>query len=239
MLIIPAIDIKDGKCVMLTQGDDKRVTIYSDDPVSVAVSFETTGAKRLHIVDLDATFGVGSNLKLLLRIKESVSIPLQVGGGIRNIERIQNLLESGFNYVIVGTIAIKSPDILKIAVERYPRHLIVACDVYDSKIAINGWREVTDIAVVDFLRRLKDLGVMEVLVTDIARDGMLSGPNLKLLEQLSCIDGIGIIVSGGIRDTNDVLALKNLSSKNLRGVVIGKALYEGKLNLKEVLEVVN
>lgn len=237
MLIIPAIDIKDKKCVMLKKGLPENQSVYSDDPVAVAVGYERAGVKRIHIIDLDAAFGNPDNFKIIEKIRNAVNIQLQVGGGIREFGKIEKLVSAGFDYVILGTAAVKNPSLAAEAVEKFPGKIIAACDVSGGNVAVDGWREVTKQSASEFMIRMKNAGVGEVIVTDISRDGMLSGLDIALFARIAAETGEDIIVSGGLRDINDISALKKLDNKNIKGVIVGKALYEGKIDLSLALQV--
>ncbi len=235
MLIIPAIDIRNSKCVMLTKGDPDRESVYSEEPSALAQVFQEAGVKRLHIVDLDAAFGGPANIEVIKKIRASVKIPIQIGGGVRDFAKINDLINEGFDYVIAGTLAVISPDALESAAEKFPGRIIVACDVVNGKVAVNGWRKLTEISAEDFIMTVGKIGIGEVIVTDVSRDGMLSGLNLELIRNLASRGRTGIIASGGVRDINDISVIKNLGHKNIKGVIIGKAIYEGNIDLKSAI----
>ena len=183
MLLIPAIDLKNGRCVRLLQGEAAAETVYSDDPAAMARSFEDAGAKRLHLVDLDGAFkGKGANLVSIRSILKNISIPVQLGGGLRNAENIEQMFELGVSSVIVGTMAVKNPDVLEEVIQRFSgEKVILGIDARDRKVSIEGWQEGTEIDDVEFALRWKKFGIQRIVFTDIARDGMLSGPNLEAL----------------------------------------------------------
>jgi phosphoribosylformimino-5-aminoimidazole carboxamide ribotide isomerase len=235
MLIIPAIDLKDGKCVRLIQGKKDTVTAYSDDPSAVARQWESLGAKLIHIVDLDGAFtGDLKNLKAILRIRRSVKIALQVGGGIRKIGSVINLLSAGIERIIIGTAAIEDPAFLTYACSKYPGKILTGIDAKDGMVAIRGWEEVTSLTAKELARRLEIIGISGIVYTDIARDGMLAGPNIEATQEMVGSVKIPVIASGGVSCLEDIKNL--LKIKNLWGVITGKALYSGSLDLKDAIK---
>lgn len=236
MKIIPAIDLKEGKCVRLLQGRKEDVTTYSDDPVSVAKRWVSEGADLIHIVDLDGAFsGNQANIESIKKIRDAVSIDLELGGGIRNMERIDYLISLGINRVILGTVAVKNPDLVKEAADKYPGSIIVGIDARDGKAAIKGWVEVTDTDAFELAKKMEGLGASGIIYTDISRDGMLSGPNIETMEKMVNTVSIPVIASGGISSMEDI---KNLSAiPGLWGAITGKALYAGSISLKEAIRV--
>lgn len=232
--IFPAIDLKDGKAVRLFQGDYDQMTIYSENPVEVARGFKQAGAKNLHLVDLDgAKDGRLVNFETIKAITEDVEMFVEVGGGIRDEERIRQYLELGVGRIILGTIAVKNFLFLQEMVEKYQDKIAVGVDVKDGHIAINGWKEVTDIAGMDFCTKLRDIGVKTVIYTDISKDGGMQGTNLQAYEKLAEIHGLDIVASGGISFEKEITALKN---NGTYGAILGKSLYTGALDLKRVLQ---
>lgn len=238
MLLIPAIDLKNGRCVRLLQGEAAAETVYSDDPASMARSFEDAGAKRLHLVDLDGAFkGKGANLVSIRSILKNISIPVQLGGGLRNAENIEKMFELGVSSVIVGTMAVKNPDVLEEVIKRFTgEKVILGIDARDRKVSIEGWQEGTEIDDVEFALRWKKFGIQRIVFTDIARDGMLSGPNLEALGDFARRTGLKIVASGGVSSMEDLELLKTLEVDGVDQVISGKAIYEGKLNLKEIFK---
>ncbi len=236
MLLIPAIDLKNGRCVRLLQGEAAAETVYSDDPASMARSFEDAGAKRLHLVDLDGAFkGKGANLVSIRSILKNISIPVQLGGGLRNAENIEKMFELGVSSVIVGTMAVKNPDVLEEVIKRFTgEKVILGIDARDRKVSIEGWQEGTEIDDVEFALRWKKFGIQRIVFTDIARDGMLSGPNLEALGDFARRTGLKIVASGGVSSMEDLELLKTLEVDGVDQVISGKAIYEGKLDLKEI-----
>lgn len=237
MLIIPAIDIRGGNCVMLTQGRIEAETIYSRDPVFIAKLFQAKGAKRLHIVDLDGAFqGLPQNMELVKNIRASVDIPIQFGGGVRNLKTIDSLIELGINYVIVGTLAIYNPDVVRQAVEKHGPRIIAAVDVRNDKVAIGGWKETTSVDTSDLTVKLKEMGFAEIIFTDIKKDGTLEGPNLEGLRNVAQKSGLKVIASGGVSNLSDIRNLKELEEIGVTGIIIGKALYSEDIKLEEAIK---
>ena len=238
MLLIPAIDLKKGFCVRLLQGESDKETVYSNDPAAMAVKFEETGAKRLHLVDLDGAFkGVGDNISSIRSILKNVSIPVQIGGGLRTEEDIDRMLDLGASAVIVGTMAVKRPDVLEKLLNKYTdEQIILGIDARNRKVSIEGWKECTEIQDVEFALRWKNSGIKRVVFTDISRDGMLSGPNLAALREMADHTGLKIVASGGISSMDDLEQLKTLEPNGVDQAISGKAIYEGKIDLKRVFK---
>ena len=237
MLIIPAIDLKDGAVVRFVQGKFKK-KVYSDDPVSVACHWESLGAKFLHVVDLDgAISGIPKNLELVNDITSKVSIPVEFGGGVRSIEAITKILKAGVARVVLGTKAIEDNNFLREAFSRFKDKIIIGVDAKNGKVMVKGWRKTSKSAnALEFCCYLKSLGFKEVIYTDTLKDGTLSGPNLKEIKKILKVAKIKVIASGGISKTEDLNKLKKLEEEGLTGVIIGKALYEGKFILPEALK---
>ena len=234
MKIFPAIDIKDGKAVRLLQGDFEKVTVYSDEPSEVARNFKEDGAKYLHLVDLDgAKDGGGANFELIKRITKESGMFVQVGGGIRDEERISRYLEAGAKRVILGTVAVTDFEFLVSMVKKHGNKIAVGVDVKNEFVAINGWTKVTEVKGMDFCEKLADAGVETVIYTDISKDGALKGTNLEAYSKLSAIHGLNIIASGGVSFEHEISRLKNLG---VYGAILGKALYSGMLDLKRAIE---
>ena len=238
MLLIPAIDLKDGRCVRLLQGESDAETIYSNDPVEMAISFEDAGAKRLHLVDLDGAFqGKGANMAIIRSILKNISIPVQLGGGLRNAENIEQIFELGVSSVIVGTMAVKNSEFLEEIIQRYSgKRIYLGVDVRNRKVSIEGWQERTEIDDVELALHWKKHGIQRIVFTDIARDGMLSGPNLEALGDFARRTGLKIVASGGVSSMEDLELIKTLEKDGVDQVISGKAIYEGKLNLKEIFK---
>lgn len=235
MRLYPAIDIKDGQCVRLKKGLFNEVTVYSDQPYKIAQQFEADGARFIHTVDLDGALrGHSVNAGTIRRIVESVSIPVQLGGGIRTLENIQEVLDLGIYRVIIGTKAVENPEFIRAAVERFgAQHIVVGVDARDGRVAVEGWEKLSDQTALNMALLMKEMGVQTIVYTDIAKDGMLSGPNVEQTRLLSEQTGIDIIASGGMSCMQD---LENIDAAGIHGAIIGKALYEKKINLKEAVE---
>lgn len=235
MIIYPAVDIREGKCVRLTQGEFNKETVYSDSPVEMALKWEKCGAKYLHVVDLDgARTGESKNIDIISEIAAKVGIPVQLGGGIRTIERIETVLGKRIERVILGTSAVKDPELVKRAVETFGSKVVIGIDAKDGMVAIEGWEKTSEFRAIDFAKRMEDLGVKTIIYTDISRDGMLSGPNLKAMEEMVKAVNIDIIASGGVGKIEDI---KNLKEVGVSGVIVGRALYTGDVDLKQAIEV--
>lgn len=234
MVIYPAIDMKDNSCVRLTQGVYEKMTVYEKDPVKVAKRWETMGAEILHLVDLDgAKNGIRVNEPVVKEILKNINIPVQLGGGIRDTQGVKTLLDLGVSQVIIGTVALKNPAWIKEMIETYGKKIIVSIDAINGLIATDGWQEVSDIKALDYIKQLKSYGLNRIVYTDIEKDGMLIGPNFKIYEELAQKVDIEVIASGGVTTLEDI---KKLKVMGLYGAIVGKALYDGKLDLEEVLK---
>lgn len=235
MLVIPAIDLKDGKCVRLEQGRADAVTEYSSDPVTMAKRWQDEGARRLHVVDLDGAFqGTPVHLKTIENIATVLSIPLEVGGGLRSDEDIRRVLEAGANCAIVGTRAFADPESLAASVASFGEHLAVGIDARDGFVQVKGWVETTSMRAVDLARKADALGVALLVVTDTATDGMLKGTNVSAMAEICEAVHCSVIASGGVSSLEDIRLLKTLQASNLLGAIVGKALYEGNVNFPEL-----
>jgi phosphoribosylformimino-5-aminoimidazole carboxamide ribotide isomerase len=233
MLIIPAIDLKDGRCVRLEQGDMATATVFSDDPGKTAAHWAGLGARRVHVVDLNGAFaGKPVNELAIKAIISAVDsdIPVQVGGGIRDLETIERYLDDGVSYVIIGTAAVKNPGFLHEACDAFPGHIMVGLDARDGKVATDGWSKLTGHDVVDLAKRFQDYGVEAVIHTDIGRDGMLRGVNVEATLRLAQALTIPVIASGGITNLDDVKRLCAVESEGIVGAITGRAIYEGRLD---------
>ena len=234
MKIYPAIDIRGGNAVRLLQGDYDRETVYSLNPVEVARKFKEAGATCLHVVDLDGALeGDLINKDIIKRIVSETGLYVEAGGGVRSLQRIEQYLSAGVSRVILGSAAAENFTLVVDAVKFFGGKVAVGVDAKDGKVAVHGWKKVTDIDAVDFCRKLREVGLHTVIYTDISRDGMLGGANLAAYEELVKIKGLRIIASGGISGTDEI---KKLTAMNVRGVVLGKALYDGVLVLKKTIE---
>jgi phosphoribosylformimino-5-aminoimidazole carboxamide ribotide isomerase len=239
MLIIPAIDIKDGRCVRLKQGDMEKETVFSEDPAAVAKHWLEQGAKRLHVVDLNgAIAGKPKNETVIKAIIQAAgdALPVQIGGGIRDLDTIERYLDLGASYVIIGTAAVKNPGFLQDAAAAFSGHVIVALDAKDGKVAVEGWSKLTGHDVVDLARKFQDYGVEAIIYTDIGRDGMLTGVNMDATLKLARELRIPVIASGGLTSLNDIEALCAVESEGITGVITGRAIYQGTLDFKKALE---
>ena len=235
MLLIPAIDLKDGHCVRLKQGEMDDATVFSDDPAAMARHWLAQGARRLHLVELNGAFaGKPVNEEAIKMIVEAVGddIPVQLGGGIRDLDTIERYLDDGISYVIIGTAAVKNPGFLQDACSAFPGHIIVGLDAKDGKVAVDGWSKLTGHDVVDLALKFEDYGVEGVIYTDIGRDGMLSGVNVEATVRLAQALHIPVIASGGIASVSDIEALCAVESEGVVGAITGRAIYEGTLDFR-------
>jgi phosphoribosylformimino-5-aminoimidazole carboxamide ribotide isomerase len=236
VIVIPAIDLKDGKCVRLEQGLMERDTVFNDNPGAQARAWQDQGAELLHIVDLDGAFaGEPKNRAAIEAIVSAVSIPTQLGGGIRDIATIEAYLALGISRVIIGTAAQRNPELVKEACLKFPGRIVVGIDAKNGMVAVQGWAEVTGITAVDLARKFEGFGVAAIIYTDISRDGMLQGPNLEATRQLAESISIPVIASGGLSTLQDIKNLMTVESSGVIGVITGKAIYTGAINLAEAI----
>ncbi len=236
MYIIPAIDLIGGQAVRLEKGDYQKVTVYSDNPVSVAKQFEDCGARLLHVVDLDgAKDGTTANLQTVKNIIENTSLSVEIGGGVRDMERVKRYIDIGADRVIIGTAAVTDPEFLRQAVTAYGEKVVVGVDIKDGYVAVKGWLEVSTLTCEDFCRTLCELGVKTIIVTDISKDGMMSGTNIELYRELGSRFDINIIASGGVSAMEDIATLKDM---NMYGAIVGKAIYTGNIDLAAAVSLV-
>ena len=237
MLLIPAIDLKAGKCVRLLQGKEEEETVYSEDPVQQALFFQEAGANRLHLVDLDGAFqGHGKNEQTILEIISTLKIPVQVGGGIRSPEDVNKKIQQGTASVIIGTMAVKHPKLFENSLNAHGGGaVILGIDARNRYLAVEGWKETTELKDIDFALHWKNKGVERVIFTDIARDGMLSGPNLNALEDFASSTGLKVTASGGVSSMEDLKKLNRLEAFGVDQVIIGKAFYDGWIDINEAL----
>lgn len=239
MILFPAIDLKEGLAVRLEQGDMARATIFHRDPAAQAQAFEQQGFEYLHIVDLDGAFaGMPMNAAAVDRILETVGIPVQLGGGVRDTATVENWLEKGIDRIIIGTAAVRDPPFVKQAARDYPGRIAVGLDARDGKVAVEGWAETSELSVLDIARRFEDVGVSAIVYTDIARDGMLQGLNLDATVALAEAIRIPIIASGGLASIEDIKELISPRAGKLAGAIAGRALYDGRLDAAEALKLI-
>jgi phosphoribosylformimino-5-aminoimidazole carboxamide ribotide isomerase len=236
MLVIPAIDLKEGKCVRLEQGLMDKDTVFNDNPAAQARAWQDQGAEMLHIVDLDGAFaGEPKNRAAIEAIVKAITIPSQLGGGIRDIKTIEAYLALGLSRVIIGTAAQRNPELVKEACTRFPGQIVVGIDAKNGMVAVQGWAEVTDITAVDLARKFEDCGVAAIIYTDISRDGMLQGPNLEATKALAEAVSIPVIASGGVSSLKDIENLMAIEASGITGVITGKAVYTGAIKLAEAV----
>ncbi|MCC7091263.1 MAG: 1-(5-phosphoribosyl)-5-[(5-phosphoribosylamino)methylideneamino]imidazole-4-carboxamide isomerase [Nitrosomonas sp.] len=236
MLIIPAIDLKDGHCVRLKQGVMEEATVFSKEPGEMALHWLSQGARRLHLVDLNGAFaGKPRNESVICEIVKAVNdqIPIQLGGGIRDLDTIERYLDDGISYIIIGTAAIKIPGFLQDACNAFPGQIFVGLDAKDGKVAVDGWSKVTGHDVIDLAKKFEGYGVEAIIYTDIGRDGMLTGVNVEATVQLARELTIPVIASGGITNIDDIHKLCEIESEGIIGAITGRAIYEGSLDFKE------
>jgi len=240
LIIIPAIDIKGGKCVRLEQGFMDRETIFSDHPEEMALQWERKGARRLHLVDLDgAVYGKPFNKKAIKKILDVASIPVELGGGIRNLETIEEYINLGVDRIIIGTIAYKNPDLVGVACKRYPGKIVVSIDAKDNHVSVEGWTEYTSISALDLAKRFEDMGIATLIYTDIQRDGMRSGPNIDGIREFAQGINVEVIAAGGISSIKDIEELLPLEEDGVNGIITGRALYDGSIKLEEAIDTLN
>lgn len=238
MIIYPAIDLKDGQCVRLVQGKAENKTVYSSDPGSMAFSFQEQGAQWLHVVDLDGAFeGQPRNMQAIAQIASRISIPFQVGGGLRKMEDVNRVLEMGASRAIIGTRAVTSPAFIEELLKAFgPDKIVLGLDARDGMVAIEGWVEKSSLKAVDFGRDMHQMGVKTAIFTDVSRDGLLQGPNLESIQAMAEQTGLNIIASGGVSTADNIKKLQALESQGVSGAIIGKALYDGKITIWEALD---
>ncbi|MEN6637882.1 MAG: 1-(5-phosphoribosyl)-5-[(5-phosphoribosylamino)methylideneamino]imidazole-4-carboxamide isomerase [Smithella sp.] len=236
MFIIPAVDIKNGQCVRLAQGDFDRVTIYAENPVDMARLWAQKGAKRIHIVDLDGSVaGLPRNASVILDIAKSVCVPIEVGGGIRNMETISTYLENGVSSVILGTAAIQDEAFVKMAAQTHPGKIILGIDALDGRVAVRGWTQKTSQNAVELAKRYENCGIQAIVYTDIQRDGMETGVNVEQTRALAGVVSIPVIASGGVATIADIDRLLAVKDCSFYGVIVGRALYTGAIVLEEAI----
>ena len=238
MMVIPAIDLSEGQVVRLERGDMSRRTVYSDNPAEMARRWQGEGAERLHVVDLDGAMqGRPVNLDAIKRIVDAAGIPVDLGGGLRTLDDIQQALDLGVRWVLLGTSAVGSPETLQAALHRFGDAISVSIDARDGRVAIEGWVETSEMTALEFASSLQQMGVREVVHTDIKRDGMLTGPNLAALRELAENTDLRVIAAGGVKSLDDIRALRELEPLGVVGAITGRAIYTGDLNLREAVRV--
>ena len=238
MLVIPAVDIKDGKCVRLFKGRKEDVTVYYENPVDVAKLWADSGAKRIHVVDLDGAFeGLPVNLRIIEKIASSVSVPVEAGGGVRNLETVKALLDAGVSYVIMGTVIVEDYDTFCEAVYSYPGKVIAGIDGAKGQVVVRGWEKQEPLKVVDLARKVSELPIESIIFTEITKDGTLSGIERRLTREVAEVSNVPVIASGGVATLEDIRAVKALEPFGVKGVIVGKALYEKRFTLEEALRV--
>lgn len=238
MRILPAIDLREGKCVRLVEGKIENETIFSDDPVAVAQSWQDLGAQMLHLVDLDGAFaGRPHNLEVIKEIVRTVKIPVQLGGGIRTLETVEQLLDLGVQRVVLGTVAINKPELVAEACAKYGDRVVVGIDAKDGLVAIEGWEATVEKTTLELAREMEKIGVKRVVFTDVRRDGTLKGPNIESIRELARNCNLAIVASGGVASLEDIKALKELEALGVDEVIVGKALYTGAVSLDDVLAI--
>ena len=236
MIIYPAIDIRGGRCVRLTEGRFDAETVFADDPAEMALKWAGLGAEFLHLVDLDgALAGEGKNVPVIERILQSVNIPVQLGGGIRNLETIEKLLALGVTRLSLGSAAVKNPQLVEEGCKKYPGHIAVGIDAKNGEVAIEGWGKGSGVAATELAKQMAAYGVETIIYTDISRDGMLSGVNVEATAALARACGVPIIASGGVASLEDIRRVKAVESDGVQGCIIGKAIYTGAVDLKAAL----
>ncbi|MBI4619688.1 MAG: 1-(5-phosphoribosyl)-5-[(5-phosphoribosylamino)methylideneamino]imidazole-4-carboxamide isomerase [Desulfobacterales bacterium] len=236
MIIIPAIDLKEGKCVRLMQGKMDKVTVFSNDPVDIAMRWEDRGAELIHIVDLDGSIaGSPKNTEVIEKIVKSINVPIQLGGGIRDLATINQYISIGVSRVIMGTMALEAPDLIKQACQLHPGRILVGIDAKDGRVAIRGWTEVTKKKAVDAAKEVEGFGVAAFIFTDIKRDGMQTGPNIENTKKLAQSVTVPVIASGGVNTISDIEDLMKIEEYGVCGVIVGRAIYTNSLRLEDAI----
>lgn len=236
MRIYPAIDLRNGKCVRLTEGCFDKETVFSDSPAAMAAKWQGAGAEYLHVVDLDgAVAGVSRNMEAIKSILAAVNIPVQLGGGIRSMENIENWLNIGISRVILGSAAVRNPQLVAEACQRYPGRIAVGIDARDGYVAVDGWEKNSNMKAAELARQMADYGVAAIIFTDISRDGTLSGVNVEATAEIAACSGVPVIASGGVASLEDIRRLLPYAKKGISGCIVGKAIYTGALQLEEAI----
>lgn len=235
MVIFPAVDIKDGKCVRLVEGDPSRQTVYSEEPAKMAKQWASGGAEWIHVVDLDGALGSGANLEVIRLVRDQVKCKIQMGGGLRSMDTVQALLHMGVDRVVIGTAIFKDPAWVRDAVKEFPDRVIAGVDARDGEVKVEGWQEGSGRPIGEALLHVESLGIKEVIFTDISRDGKLEGPALDSIRKVMQSTRMAVVASGGVSSAADIKSLKALEPLGLRGCIVGKALYDGRLTLRDAL----
>ena len=236
MILFPAIDIRNGRCVRLTEGKFECETVFAEDPAEMAVRWADAGAEYLHVVDLDgALAGQSSNTEVIKRILAKVKMPVQVGGGIRTLANIENMLALGVPRVILGSVAVRDPELVRAACQKFPGQVVVGIDAKNGEVAVEGWGIGGGIGAIELAKKMAAVGVEHIIFTDISRDGMLSGVNVEATAELAKASGVKVIASGGVSSLADIKALQAHEADGIEGCIVGKAIYTGALDLKEAL----
>ncbi len=236
MIIIPAIDLIDGKCVRLTKGDYGTSRIYNDDPLETAKMFEASGAKRIHIVDLDAARGDGNNRSVIKKIRANVSCIIETGGGIRTTDDVRELVDCGITRMIAGTVLVKKPDLVAGWIAEFGRYFIAGIDSLDGEVKVSGWEKGSGLKDADLAKACSEMGIISIVFTNIARDGMLSGPDLENTIRIATRSGLPVILSGGISSAEDIRSVTEKGrDSGIAGIITGKAIYEGRIDIKSVI----
>ena len=239
MIIFPAIDIKDGKCVRLIKGDFDQMTSYDSLPIDQAIKYFQNGFNNIHIVDLDGALqGKPVNSKIVKEIIKNVKLKIQIGGGIRTIDDIGAWIETGVDKIVMGTAAVENTELLKVACDKFKNKIAVALDVKDGFIALSGWKKTTNISAMDFIKKIKNLGVSRIIYTDVNKDGTKKGPNLKDTVEISNKANIPLVISGGVSSIEDIKKIKSLNNSNIEGVIVGKSIYDGDIKISDLAKLI-
>ncbi|MBN1781710.1 1-(5-phosphoribosyl)-5-[(5-phosphoribosylamino)methylideneamino]imidazole-4-carboxamide isomerase [bacterium] len=238
MIVIPAIDLLDGKVVRLAQGREKSAVVYSDDPLEFALRYQEAGARWIHVVNLDGAFGrPGMNDAVIERITRNVNVPVELGGGIRTLDRIEFWLDRGIGRIVLGSVIVHSPEIAEQAIVKHGREAIVAgIDIHEGQVAISGWTQKAEIHYIELAQNMKNMGICRTIVTDIATDGMLSGPNIDTMIDIAGNTGLAVIVSGGVGSMEHIQRVADAADSGIEGVIVGKAIYENKIDIARAIE---
>ena len=239
MIIFPAIDIKNGKCVRLYKGDFEKITFYNKSPINQATEFFQSGFKNIHIVDLDGALqGKSINFAVIKEIIKNVKLKIQIGGGIRTIESINSWIDTGVDKVVMGTAAVENIGLLKNACNKFKNKIAVALDIKDGLITLSGWKKQTNISAIDFIKKIENIGVSRIIYTDINKDGTKKGPNIKDTIELSSKVKIPLVISGGVSSIEDVKKIKSLTNSNIEGVIVGKSIYDGDIKINDLVKLI-